>query len=39
MNIFKLLLLIKEIICLLKDTDGDGTPNLFDKYPDDPERK
>ena len=39
MNIFKLLLLLKEIIELLKDTDKDGRPDLFDRHPNDPERK
>lgn len=38
-NKMKLLLLLIELLKLIKDSDGDGRPDLFDDYPNDPEKK
>lgn len=35
----KILLLIIEILKLIRDTDGDGRPDIFDSDPDDPNVK
>lgn len=37
MKLMQLLLLIKEILSLIKDLDGDGVPDLFDKEPNNPD--
>lgn len=35
----KLLLLLIELLKLIKDSDGDGRPDIFDSAPDDPKVK
>ena len=38
-KLLQLLYAIIEMLKLLKDTDGDGRPDIFDKYPNDPAKK
>jgi len=38
-KLLQLLYAIIEMLKLLKDTDGDGRPDIFDKYPNDPTKK
>jgi len=38
-KLLNLLYAIIEMLKLLKDTDGDGRPDLFDAHPDDPTKK
>jgi len=38
-KLLQLLYAIIEMLKLLKDTDGDGRPDLFDAHPDDPTKK
>jgi hypothetical protein len=39
MNVVTILILIKEILTMLKDSDGDGRLDIFDSEPDNPEVK
>lgn len=38
-NLFKLLKMILDILNVLKDSDKDGVPDIFDKKPNDPNEK
>ena len=38
-KLLELLYAIIELLKVIKDTDGDGRPDLFDKFPDDPTKK
>ena len=38
-KLLELLYIILEILKVMKDTDGDGRPDIFDSHPDDPTRK
>ena len=38
-KLLNLLYAIIEMLKLLKDTDGDGRPDIFDSHPNDPTKK
>ena len=38
-KLLQLLYAIIEMLKLLKDTDGDGRPDIFDSHPNDPTKK
>jgi hypothetical protein len=39
MNWIAVLNILLYVLGKIKDTDQDGRPDVFDKYPNDPERK